>query len=254
VTKRLEGKRALIYGGGTGIGLAIAEAMAREGAAVFISSRRESVLAEAVDRLAKLGRAGFAAGDATSVDDVQRVTAAADAFLGGIDTLVVSAGAGGRTSIFDTEPDEFQRIMDQTLRPAFLSVRYACPQLLAAGKASVIVISSTFGLVGVPERLAYCGAKAGVIGMVKAMAMDFADKGVRVNAICPGFVETPLSIEVAKLEADPEAALQKKRLMHAIPRAGTLEEMGELGVYLASDLSAFMTGQAVAIDGGYSAR
>jgi NAD(P)-dependent dehydrogenase (short-subunit alcohol dehydrogenase family) len=125
---------------------------------------------------------------------------------------------------------------------------------LDAGTGSVIAISSTFGLVGVRERVAYCGAKAGVNGMVKAMALDFADKGVRVNAICPGFVETPLSLQVTNLESDPVAALSAKRLMHAIPRAGTLEEMGELVVYLASDLSAFMTGQTVAIDGGYSTR
>jgi NAD(P)-dependent dehydrogenase (short-subunit alcohol dehydrogenase family) len=251
---RLQGKKALVYGGGTGIGLACAEAMAREGASVFISSRRADVLHEAAAKLNEIGRASYEAGDATSVADVKRVTAAAEAFLGGIDTVVVSAGAGGRTSIFDTDPDEFQRIMDNTLRPAFLAVRFACPHLLAAGKASVNIVSSTYGLVGHRERLAYCGAKAGVIGMVKAMALDFADRGVRVNAMCPGYVETPLAIEVARLEPDPEATLKAKTLMHPIPRAGRLEEMAELAVYLASDLAAFVTGQAIAIDGGYSIR
>lgn len=251
---RLRDKKALIYGGGTGIGLAIAEAMAREGAGIFISGRRKNVLDAAVAKLARLGRAGSAAGDATNVEDVKRVTAQAQAFLGGIDTLVVSAGAGGRTSIFDAEPEEFQRIMDHTLRPAFLSVRFASAHLLAAKTASVNIISSTYGLVGHAERVAYCGAKAGVIGMVKAMALDFATHGVRVNAMCPGYVETPLSIEVAQAEPDPEAALTAKRLMHPIPRAGSLTEMAELAVYLASDASAFMTGQAIAIDGGYSSR
>ena len=255
MANRLEGKRALIYGGGTGIGFACAEAMAREGASVFISGRRTEVLSDATAKLAStVGKAGFEAGDATAVEDVQRVTASASAFMGGIDTIVVSAGAGGRTSVFDTEPAEFQRIMDHTLRPAFFPVRYACPDLLAAGKASVIVISSMLGLVGQRERLAYCGAKAGVIGMVKAMALDLADRGVRVNAMCPGFVETPLALEVTRLERDPEAALQAKRLMHPVPRAGTLEEMGELAVYLASDLAAFLTGQAIAIDGGFTIR
>jgi 2-keto-3-deoxy-L-fuconate dehydrogenase len=86
------------------------------------------------------------------------------------------------------------------------------------------------------------------------MALDFATHGVRVNALCPGYVETPLSIEVAQAEPDPEAALNAKRLMHPIPRAGKLEEMSEFAVYLASDKSAFMTGQAIAIDGGYSSR
>lgn len=254
VVARLENKRVIVYGGGTGIGLACAEAMLREGAAVFISGRRESILREANASLSKLGKTAFAAGDATSAEDVKRITISAAAFMDGIDTIVVSAGAGGRTPIFDTDPEEFQRIIDHNIRPAFLAMRFAADHLIAAQPASVIVISSTYGLVGHRERAAYCAAKAGVNGLVRAAALDFADKGVRVNAICPGYVETPLSIAVARQEADPEAALEAKRRMHAIPRAGTLEEMGELAVYLASDLSAFMTGQAIAIDGGYSAR
>jgi NAD(P)-dependent dehydrogenase (short-subunit alcohol dehydrogenase family) len=254
MTGRVAGKRALIFGGGTGIGFACAHALVKEGAAVFLSSRRETVVREAARQLCEHGSAGYAAGDATEVADVQRVTTAAAEFMGGIDTLVISAGAGGRTPIFDTEPDEFQRIIDNTLRPIFLGVRCAASHLLAAGKASVIVISSMYGLVGQRERVAYCGAKAGANGMVKSMALDFADKGVRVNAICPGFIETPLAIEVANLEPDPEAALNAKRLMHPIARAGGLDEVGELAVYLASDLSAFMTGQAIALDGGYTVR
>lgn len=252
MSKRLNGKRTLIYGGGTGIGRAMAQAMAREGSSIFISGRREHVLRAAI---AEIGDgAGYAAGDATSVADVQHVTRAAEAFMGGIDTVVVSAAAVGRTTIFDADPDEFQRIMDNTLRPTFLAVRYASPQLLAAGSASVIIISSTFGLVGMRDRVAYCGAKAGVIGMVRAMALDFAERGVRVNAICPGYVLTPLALETARREPDPDALLRARSLMHPIPRTGKLEEMGELAVYLASDLSAFMTGQAIAIDGGYSIR
>lgn len=251
---RLEGKKSLIYGGGTGIGLAIATALAQEGAVTFISGRRAEVLKEAAGGLARIGKTGWAAGDATRVEDVQRVTAEAATFMGGVDTLVISAGAGGRTPIFDTDPAEFQRIMDNTLRPVFLAVRYASRHLLDAGAASVIAVSSTYGLVGHRERVAYCGSKAGVIGMVRSMALDFADKGVQVNAICPGYVETPLSVAVAQAEPDPEAALAAKRAMHPIPRAGRLEEMGELAVYLASNLAAFVTGQAIAIDGGYSAR
>lgn len=251
---RLNGKKCLVYGGGTGIGLACAEAFVGEGAAVFVSGRRESVLREAADRLAQKGRAAFEAGDATVAGDVERVTAKAAGFLGGLDTIVVSAGAGGRTPILDTPPEEFQRIIDHTLRPLFLAVRLAGHHLLAAGRGSVIAISSMYGIVGQKERVAYCGAKAGVNGMVKAMALDLAEHGIRVNAICPGFVETALAIEVANLEPDPVATLEAKRRMHPVPRAGRLEEMGELAVYLASDLSAFMTGQAIAIDGGYSSR
>jgi NAD(P)-dependent dehydrogenase (short-subunit alcohol dehydrogenase family) len=251
---RLAGKMALIYGGGTGIGFACAEAMVREGAAVFISGRREGVLREAVQRLKAHGKVDFAAGDATIQADVQRVTDAAARFMGGIDTILVSAGAGGRTPIFDTPVEEFQRIIDHSLLPAFLAMRFGANHLLSAGKASVIVISSMYGLVGQKERAGYCAGKHGVIGLVKSAALDFADRGVRVNAMCPGFVETPLSLEVVRQEADPEAVLEAKRRMHPIPRGGKLEEVGELAVYLASDLAAFMTGQAIAIDGGYSTR
>jgi NAD(P)-dependent dehydrogenase (short-subunit alcohol dehydrogenase family) len=251
---RLAGKKALVYGGGTGIGFACAEAMVREGAAIFISGRREGVLREAVQRLKARGKADFAAGDATISADVQRVTASAARLMGGIDTILVSAGAGGRTPIFDTPVEEFQRIIDHSLLPAFLSMRFGAEHLLAAGKASVIVVSSMYGLVGQKERAGYCAGKHGVIGLVKSAALDFAEKGVRVNAMCPGFVETPLSLEVVKQEADPQAVLEAKRRMHPIPRGGKLEEMGELAVYLASDAAAFVTGQAIAIDGGYSTR
>lgn len=251
---RLTGKKALIYGGGTGIGYACAEAMVREGAAVFISSRREPVLRQAVDKLQAFGRASHAAGDATNAADMERITEAAAAFMGGIDTIVISSGTGGKTPIFSTPPDEFQRIIDHNLRPVFLAVRCAAPQLLQAGSGSVIAISSMYGLVGQYERVAYCGAKAGVIGMVRAMALDFADKGVRVNAIAPGFIETDLSLQIASQEPDPAAAMRTRRAMHAIPRSGQPEEIGEAAVYLASDASAFMTGQCLTLDGGYTVR
>ncbi len=109
-------------------------------------------------------------------------SAAATAFLGGIDTIVVSAGAGGKTPIFSTTAEEFQRIIDHNLRPLFLAVRMAAPQLLQAGSGAVIAIASMYGLVGQYERVAYCGAKAGIIGMVRAMALDFADGRMRTCA------------------------------------------------------------------------
>jgi NAD(P)-dependent dehydrogenase (short-subunit alcohol dehydrogenase family) len=254
MAKRLLGKRALVYGGGTGIGYACAEAFAREGAVVFISSRREDVLRKAVDRLTAHSRASHAAGDATIAADVERVTEAAADFMGGIDTILVSAGAGARTPIFSTTPDEFQRIVDLNLRPLFLAVRCAVPHLLQAGSASVIAIASMYGLVGQYERVAYCTAKHGQIGMVRAMALDFADKGVRVNAIAPGFIETELSRQIASQEPDPEAAMRARRAMHAIPRAGQPEEIGEAAAYLASDAASFVTGQCLTLDGGYAAR
>ncbi len=254
MTNRLAGKRALVYGGGTGIGFACAKAMARESAAVFVSGRREARLKEAVGKLSRIGKAGYAAGDATLPADVERVTAAAVAFMGGLDTLLVSAGDGHVGSIFTLTFEDFRRVTDANLLPVYLGARAAAPHLVAAGSGSVIAISSMYGLVGQRERVAYCTSKSGVIGMVRAMALDFADKGVRANAICPGFIETELAIQISSKEADPEAELRRKRLMHAVPRAGKLEEVGALAVHLASDESAFTTGQALAMDGGYTVR
>lgn len=251
---RLQGKRALIYGGGTGIGYACAEAMAREGAAVFISSRREEVLRRAVDSLSVHGPAGYSAGDATIPSDVDRITATADAFLNGIDTILVSSGTSGKTPTTSTSPEEFQRIIDHNLLPVFLAVRCGVPHLLEAGNSSVIAIASMWGLVGQYERVAYCAAKAGVIGMVRAMALDLAASGVRVNAIAPGAIDTDLALQMVRREPDPEAALHARHSMHPIPRAGKLEEIGEAAVYLASDAAAFTTGHCLTIDGGYTAR
>ena len=135
-----------------------------------------------------------------------------------------------------------------------MAVRCAVPQLLQAGNGSVIAIASMYGLVGQYECVAYCGTKAGMIGMVRAMALDFADKGVRANAIAPGFIETDLARAIAAQEPDPEAAMRTRRAMHAIPRAGQPEEIGEAAAYLASDAASFMTGQCLTRDGGYTVR
>lgn len=251
---RLEGKRALIYGGGTGLGLACAEAMLREGAAVFLSGRREHRLHQATEQLAAAGRVASAAGDATREADVRRVTSAAAGFMGGLDTIVVSAGTGGRTPILSASVDEFQHICDANLRSLFLACRHGAPLAVDAGRGSIIAIASMYGLVGQRERAAYCAAKAGMIGLVRSVALDLADMGVTANAICPGFIETELALAVAAQEADPEAAMRARRSMHAIPRSGRPEEVAELAVYLASDAAAWTTGQAIAVDGGYTAR
>lgn len=132
-------------------------------------------------------------------------------------------------------------MIDQSIRPVFRGTRYAVSFLVAAGASSIIAISSMYGVVGQREPIGYCTAKAGVNGFVRAAALDVADRGVRANAICPGFIESELAIEVANLEADPEAALRHKRPMHAIPRPGKPEEVAAAAVFLASDAVAFLS-------------
>ena len=251
MTGSLAGKRALIYGGATGIGFGCAEALVREGAQVFLSGRRENRLREAAGKLAALG---YAAGDATQEADVARVTAAATEAMGGLDSLVISAGIGGVASIEDETLEAFRRITEGNLLPHFLASRAAIPHLRASRGGAIIAIASVLGLVGTRRRLAYCTAKAGVVGMVRAMALDLADQNIRVNAICPGFVETELTEAVIAQEADPAAVLAARKRGNPLGRSGQPSEIGAMAVYLASDAAAWTTGQAFAVDGGFTAR
>ena len=253
---RLAGRRALVYGGGTGIGLACAEAFAAAGASVFLTGRRAGRIEAAASRIvANTGaKAGHEAGDATIPEDVERVTAEALHCLGGLDIVLVSCGAAGAGSIFDTSVEEFRRICDTNLLSAFLAMRAAAPHLVASGHGSVIAIASMYGVVGQHDRVAYCTSKSGVLGMVRAAALDFARKGVRVNAINPGFIETELALSVAAQAPNPAKALAERRAMHPIPRAGQPDEIGAAAVFLASDESGFVTGQMINVDGGYTIR
>ncbi|MFO1038673.1 MAG: SDR family oxidoreductase [Geminicoccaceae bacterium] len=246
----LTGKRALIWGGGSGIGLGCAQAMRHAGAKVAIASRSIKRLEEAS---AKLGHCPYAAGDATVEDEVRRATATTAAALGGIDILLISSGCGGPTPAGATSLAEVRRILDGNLLPVFLCTDAALPHLLERG-GSVIAISSMYGLVGQYERLAYCAAKSGVIGMVRSMALDLAERGVRVNALCPGFIETELSREVVAKEPDPEAVLAFRRSMHPIKRAGSTDDVASAALWLASDGASWVTGQAIPVDGGYTIR
>ena len=254
MTGSLVGKRALIYGGATGIGFGCAEALARGGAQVFLSGRRTERLREAAGKLAALGPAGYAAGDATQEADVARATAAAAEAMGGLDTVVISAGIGSVASIEDETLEGFRRISDGNLLPHFLASRAAIPHLRASGGGAIIAMASVLGLVGTRRRLAYCAAKAGVIGMVRAMALDLADQKIRVNAICPGFVETELTEAVIAQEADPAAVLAARKRGNPMGRSGQPQEIGAMAVYLASDAAAWTTGQSFAIDGGFTIR
>jgi NAD(P)-dependent dehydrogenase (short-subunit alcohol dehydrogenase family) len=249
---RLDGKRAVIYGGGTGLGLACAEALMRAGAAVFITGRRQAKLAEAAGRLAAFGRVGMSEGDFTREADVARITGEAVAFLGGIDTLVVSSGRSSVGSIFTATPSDFQAVMDTNLLGPFLAVRAAAPHLVAGAPSSVILMASVVGVVAMRERVAYCTSKAGLLGMTRALALDFADRRVRVNAISPSLVLTELSRSILAREKDPAETLKRREAQHPVGRLGRPEDIGAAAVYLAGEESDWTTGQNLVIDGGMS--
>ena len=250
MNKALTGKRALIYGGATGIGLGCALAFLENGASVFLSGRRRDKLEEAKSKLSSLGKVGVQEGDAGAEADVARVTAAASDFLGGIDILVVSAGRSHIGSILDCNPADFDDVIRTNLRAPFLATRAAAPHLVKAGTASIILLASVVATAAMKERVAYITSKTGVVGLTRSLALDLADKGVRVNAISPSLILTEMTRGVMAKEKDPAAVMARREAQHPVGRLGKTEDIGSLAVYLASDASSWLTGQDIVIDGG----
>lgn len=252
MSRALTGKRALIYGGGTGLGFACAQAMLENGASVFITGRRRNKLEQASETLSAGKRLSFAEGDFTKEVDVARITKSAIEFLGGMDSLVISSGRSVIGSVLTCTLAEFQDILTVNLAGPFLATRAAAPHLMAAAPSSVTLIASIVGTAAMKERVAYCTSKSGVLGMTRAMALDLADKGVRVNAISPSLVLTELAREIMSRESDPAATLARRQAQHPLGRLGNPEEIGAAAVYLASEAASWMTGQNLILDGGLS--
>jgi len=250
MANELAGKRVLVYGGGTGLGLGCARAMADAGAATFITGRRREKL-EAAARM--IGASvGLAEGDFTREADVEAVTAAAVSHLGGLDTVLVSSGTSSIGSTLTAKLADFQNVMGTNLTGPFLAVRAAAPHLIDAAPTSIIMIASIVATVPMKHRVAYCTSKAGLLGMTRAMAIDLAEYRVRVNAISPSLVLTELAREIMSREADPQATLARRQAQHPLGRLGEPKDIGSAAVYLAADESSWMTGQNLILDGGLS--
>lgn len=249
---RLSGKVALITGAGSGIGRACAIAFAREGARVVLVGRRKLPLDTVAQEIG--GDNVFAiAGDISKKEDIERVVAETVAKCGRLDVLVNNAAklVGGTAESHSL--DEWDETFDTNVRGLWLLSRAALPHMRKAGKGSIINISSVLGLIGAKNRVAYASSKGAVTLMTKAMALDHAHEQIRVNAICPGIVDTELVAQFIHNAPDPEAARKQRMALHPLGRFGQPEDIACAAVYLASDESAWVTGTAVPIDGGYSA-
>jgi NAD(P)-dependent dehydrogenase (short-subunit alcohol dehydrogenase family) len=242
--QRLDGKVAFVTGAGSGIGRAIATALHAEGAAVVIAdvSGNEKALAD------ELGaRTVAVTADVTVGSDVAAAVDAAREAFGGLHVMVNNAGIDGAMApIVDCSEENFDRVVAVNLKGVFLGMKHAIPLLLASGGGSVINIASAAGLVGFPMMPAYCASKGGVVQLTRAGALEYAAAGVRVNAICPGVIDTPLIAGI-----DP-AMTEAAMAMTPLGRLGRPSEIAALAVFLASDESSYMTGAALSIDGGFT--
>ncbi len=243
----LQGRVALVTGAGSGIGAAVARRMAAEGAAVVAADVHPERTAELA---ADLGPAVTPVGaDVSEEEDVRRAVETAEA-LGGLEILVNVAGIGSTTAAPETPLDVWERVMAVNARGTFLCCKHAIPPMAARGRGAIVNVASVAGLVGLRNRAAYCASKGAVIALTRALALDHVGSGIRVNAVCPGTVDTPW---VRRLVEEAGESLDDLRGRQLMRRLGTPDEVAEAVLYLAGERSSFVTGTALVIDGGLSA-
>lgn len=247
----LAGRVAVITGGSKGLGKAMGSALVEAGAAVLLCSRHgaEAEAAAAEVAAATGGSAAGAEVDVTQPDAVEGLVQTALARFGRIDVWINSAGINIRHPLEDFPVEDFQRVIDVNLRGTWLCCRAVAPVLRRQQRGSVINVASVLGTIGLRERSAYCASKAGVIGLTRTLALEWAASGVRCNALCPGPFLTEIN---AALMADPAKANAVVG-QTALQRWAEMREIQGPALFLASDASSYMTGAALLLDGGWSA-
>jgi NAD(P)-dependent dehydrogenase (short-subunit alcohol dehydrogenase family) len=239
-TDRFAGKRAFVTGAGSGIGEAVARALHAEGAAVTLADITDAAAAVA----AELG--GPSGAIRLDVRDEDQVREAVPE----VDVLVNVAGIGSTTNAPDTSLDVWEQVFAVNARGTFLTCKHAIPGMAARGGGSIVNVGSIAALVGLKNRAAYCASKGAVVALTRALAVDHVADGIRVNAVCPGTVDSPW---VRRLVEDVGESLDALKARQPMGRLGTPPEIAESILYLASDQAAFVTGSSLVIDGGLTA-
>jgi NAD(P)-dependent dehydrogenase (short-subunit alcohol dehydrogenase family) len=247
--QRLAGRVALVTGAGAGIGLAIARRFAEEGAHVVVNDVSSPAAQAAAARLCEANHTASAhAGDVTKPDDVASLLAAIEQRHGKLHVLVNNAGLNVRSDFRHMTDDDWRKVRDTNLDSAVRLSRDALPLLQAAGNASILNIASIMASRHLRQLAAYSITKAGIAALSRALAVEYAPLGVRVNYLCPGFVETALTERVLRMPQLRQALLDQTPLR----RFGTPEDMAKAALFLVSDDAAFITGAGLNVDGGMS--
>ena len=252
MTGQLEGKVSLITGGGSGIGKASALAFAREGSKVVVAD----VNVEGGEQTVRLiqdtgGEATFVRADVSISSDVSDMVSHAVQTYNGLDCAFNNAGvSGGPGRVHEYTEENWSRVLNINLTGVWLCMKYEIIQMLNQGGGAIVNTASVMGLVGGSRSPAYGATKHGVVGLTKTAAVDYAREAIRVNAVCPGYIRTPMIEQGVLLDPGGEERVVSRHPMH---RLGTPEEIAEAVVWLCSDAASFVTGHAMAVDGGYVA-
>jgi NAD(P)-dependent dehydrogenase (short-subunit alcohol dehydrogenase family) len=252
MSRRFESKVVLVTGGTSGLGADAAMAFAKEGAKVVLSGRRADAGAEVVAAIKKQGgEASFVRADVSQAAEIEELVRSCAATYGGLDCAFNNAGIDGTLMVpmADYRKEVWDQVIAVNLTGTFLSMKYEIPEMLKRGGGSIVNMSAVAGLrAGRRVGAAYNASKAGIIGLTKSGAIEYADLQIRVNAVCPALIRTPMS---DKTFLQDEAMVQRAVSMHPIGRIGCPEEVSALVLWLCSEEAAFMTGTAIPVDGGF---
>ncbi len=251
--RELDGKVAIVTGGASGIGRAAVELFAAEGATVIVADVNDRDGQALVDELASRDCAGaYVHADVSNERDVAAMIHLALAQYGRLDVLFNNAGIEGEQApTADASVENWDRVIGINLKGVFLGCKFGIEAMLRNGGGSIINNASVAGLVGFENIPAYCAAKGGVVQLTKTAALEYAQRGVRINCLCPGIIDTPMVQRFT--QGSPEAMAQMAQL-EPVGRAGKPREVAELALFLASDRSSFVTGAVIPVDGGFVAR
>ncbi|TGK04996.1 SDR family oxidoreductase [Leptospira semungkisensis] len=253
----MKNKVALVTGGNAGIGKSIVLEFASRGAKVLFCGRREEEGKKVEEEVAKSGGiAKFFPCDVSNDSQVKDFVLKAESEFGGLDYAVNNAAVGGLSTDLHLYPEKvWDKVLAVDLKGTWLCMKYEIELLLKRGAGSIVNISSIAGLVGADWKVApYTAAKHGVVGLTKSAALEYAEKRIRVNAVCPGFIRTEMLEGLFHSSPDPKDAEKKITRLHPVNRLSEPEEVAKAAVWLCSDEASFVTGVALPVDGGYTAK